>query len=182
MQDRIGIILQGMRNKAVLPFINGDLLDVACGTNTLCQQYKKKHPDRTATGADVYPWDGVDVIIENSGNLPFDDASFDTVTCVAAINHIPERNEFLREAIRVLRPNGKFIATMIPPKTSRVWHFLRSPWDVDQHERGMDDGEVFGFTRAQMKSMLLEHGFHSITLHPFMLCINTVYVAARPDK
>ena len=31
---------------------------------------------------------------------------------------------------------------MVSPGISRLWHKLRSPWDADQAERAMEDGEV----------------------------------------
>jgi ubiquinone/menaquinone biosynthesis C-methylase UbiE len=38
----------------------------------------------------------VDYVVENSAKLPFDDASFDTVTIIAALNHIPNRKMYSR--------------------------------------------------------------------------------------
>jgi 2-polyprenyl-3-methyl-5-hydroxy-6-metoxy-1,4-benzoquinol methylase len=43
--------------------------------------------------------------------LPFDDASFDAIICIDAINHIYNRLEFLREWNRLLRPGGKALFT-----------------------------------------------------------------------
>ena len=36
--------------------------------------------------------------------------------------------------------------------TSRVWHWLRAPWDADQRERGMKPGEVYGFSPSEMST------------------------------
>jgi len=43
--------------------------------------------------------------------LPFDDASFDAVTCIDAINHLYNRLEVLSEWYRVLRPGGRILFT-----------------------------------------------------------------------
>ena len=43
--------------------------------------------------------------------LPFDDASFDAVICVDAINHLPDRRATLREWARVLKPGGRVVFT-----------------------------------------------------------------------
>jgi SAM-dependent methyltransferase len=43
--------------------------------------------------------------------LPFEDASFDAIVCIDAINHLYNRAEVLGEWYRVLRPNGRFLFT-----------------------------------------------------------------------
>ncbi len=39
-------------------------------------------------------------------NLPFDDATFDLVTCRIAPHHFPDIEQFVRECARVLKPGG----------------------------------------------------------------------------
>jgi SAM-dependent methyltransferase len=43
--------------------------------------------------------------------LPFDDASFDLVTCTGVLHHLPEIRTCLAEAARVLRPAGVLCIT-----------------------------------------------------------------------
>lgn len=170
--------LKEQRIEKTLAHIQGDLLDVGCGDgNSLCARYSNLHPDRKCVGADVYPWDGVDVLLESSAVLPFSDASFDTVSCIAALNHIPERSEFLRETARLLKPGGHFIMTMIPPFISRCWHTIIKPWDEDQSERGMTHEEVYGFTRREVLSILGEAGLEVCRTQGFIFGLNTLYVA-----
>ena len=42
----------------------------------------------------------------DAGDLPFEDASFDLVTCRIAPHHFPDCARFVREAARVVRPGG----------------------------------------------------------------------------
>jgi SAM-dependent methyltransferase len=45
------------------------------------------------------------------GSLPFADGNFDSVLCVDAINHLPDRPGTLREWARLLRPGGRLLFT-----------------------------------------------------------------------
>lgn len=43
--------------------------------------------------------------------LPFDDAQFDAITCIDAINHLPGRAAVLRDWHRLLKPGGRLVFT-----------------------------------------------------------------------
>jgi len=176
LRDTLGMILLGWRNNRVLPYVRGRLLDIGCGTNRLVRSYVGE-----GLGVDVYQWGGVDLVIKDSANLPFKNESFDTVTVVAALNHIPNRNEVIAEANRVLKKDGRIIITMIPPRISKLWHFLRKPWDIDQKERGMKDGEAYGLSRKEVHSLLSEAKFDILFEKPFMLWINCITIARKKE-
>lgn len=102
------------------------LLDVACGTGG--PAVLAAHETGCAVvGLDVHD-QGIDtanhlaaergvadrarfVVADATGRLPFDDATFDAVTCIDAVNHIPDRPAMLREWHRVLRPGGRILYT-----------------------------------------------------------------------
>lgn len=174
MKDKVGRVLLDKRIKIVLPYLEGSLLDIGCGTNKLVRSYSGK-----GIGTDVYQWGDVDVIVEDTAKLPFDDKTFDTITIVATLNHIPNRTQVLLEAKRVLKDSGKLIVTMIPPKISRVWHGIRKPCDADQSERGMKEGEVYGFTENELSELLSEAGFEITFKKKFMLGINNLTIAKK---
>jgi len=174
MKDLLGKYLMYWRIRAVFPHIRGRLLDLGCGTNELVAKYKKN-----SMGIDVYQWGKVDLIVKDSAKLPFKDEDFDTITIIAALNHIPNRPEVLREVYRVLKPNGRFIITMIPPGISRFWHILRRRWDADQRGRGMGPGEVFGFTSKDIRGLLSVAGFSVLFEKKFMFGVNRVTVAEK---
>jgi ubiquinone/menaquinone biosynthesis C-methylase UbiE len=46
-----------------------------------------------------------------AGNLPFPEGQFDAITCIDAINHLPDRPRVLAEWKRVLRPGGRMLFT-----------------------------------------------------------------------
>jgi SAM-dependent methyltransferase len=57
--------------------------------------------------------------------LPFDDASFDAVTCCVSVDYLVRPVQVLREAARVLRPGGLVVLTFsnrcFPTKAIRGW-------------------------------------------------------------
>ncbi len=58
-------------------------------------------------------------------NLPFDDASFDAVTCCVSVDYLTRPLEVFAEVARVLRPGGEFVCTFsnrcFPTKAIRGW-------------------------------------------------------------
>lgn len=171
--DLVGELLYKWRIKNVFPLIEGKLLDLGCGTNQIVKKYGN------GTGIDVYQFGGADLIIEDTSKTPFADNSFNTITILAALNHIPNRREVLQEMYRILKPGGKIIITMITPKISRIWHFIRGPFDRDQKERGMKMGEVYGMTSKEVKQLLRNCNFEDIKEKKFMLGINNITIAKK---
>jgi len=174
MKDSVGKVLLDKRIRTVLPHIEGYLLDIGCGTNELLKNYSGK-----GIGVDVYQWGNVDIVVKDTSKLPFDKQTFDSITIIAALNHIPNRKEVLIEAKRVLKEDGNLIITMIPPKISRIWHGIRKPWDADQSERGMKEGEVYGMSENDLENLLSDTGFEVKIKKKFMLGINNLTIATK---
>lgn len=53
--------------------------------------------------------DNVTTAIADAEAIPFDDASFDLVTCRIAPHHFPDPSAFVREVARVLHSGGRFV-------------------------------------------------------------------------
>ena len=57
--------------------------------------------------------------------LPFDDASFDAVTCCVSVDYLTRPLKVFREVVRVLRPGAPFVITFsnrwFPTKAIRAW-------------------------------------------------------------
>lgn len=114
MKDFLGQYLTRWRVKTVphSPGVNR-LMSVAARISWL-------DPNRgSGIGVDVYPWPGVNLVVENSAQLPFDDRSFETATIIAASNHVSNRKDVLKEAYRILKPGGTIIVTMRPHRSSQ---------------------------------------------------------------
>lgn len=170
MNDIVGRRLERMRIKKVLPQIEGNLLDIGCGNNKLTKMYGR------GIGVDVFDWGDVDMIVEDSSQINLSDSTFNTITILAALNHIPNREEVISECHRLLQKNGKVIITMIPPVISRIWHFLRRPWDIDQTERGMKEGELYGMKKEEIINIFEAKKFKLVQRSSFMCGINQLYI------
>lgn len=50
-------------------------------------------------------------VVDAAQRLPFDDAAFDALICVDAVNHLRDRSAIFREWGRVLEPGGRLVFT-----------------------------------------------------------------------
>lgn len=164
--------LESWRRRKVLPYIRGRLLDVGCGYNNLVRSYPGP-----GIGVDVFPWPGIDVQIGDASTLPFPTALFDTVTIVAALNHIPNRQRALEEMHRVLRPQGRLIVTMIGPLTGVIAHLLFR--QDDRVRGGMLEGERQGLRSRDVRRALSTAGFTLTHVESFQFALNRVYVGEK---
>jgi SAM-dependent methyltransferase len=171
--DRIVAWLAARRLEATLRHVRGRLLDFGCGDNQLVRRHGN------GVGVDVLQWGDVDLVVEDTGRLPLDSGAFDTISFVACLNHIPNREEVLDEAHRLLAPDGRVVATMIPPRLSAIWHWLIRPWDPDQHGRHLHEGEVWGITNAEMRRLFERHGFVVERHERFEFGLNNLFVARK---
>src|SRR5262245_20073699 len=89
--------LEEERINEVLPLVQGRLLDIGAGQNMLVKRYGN------GFGVDIFDWKSGVLVLDDCAHLPFPDSTFDTVTLIACLNHIPNRHEVLAEAFRVLR-------------------------------------------------------------------------------
>jgi SAM-dependent methyltransferase len=172
--------LRGERFAAALPHIRGGLLDVGAGDNALMHSYRMNTTDPAAqrsAGVDVYDWGADCLMVERSDRLPFSDASFDTVTFIACLNHISERVGALAEAHRVLRPGGCVVITMIGPILGKVGHALW--WYSEDKHRVVDKKEEMGMSSVSVAALLNEAGFSNLLIDSFAYGLNHLFVAEK---
>jgi 2-polyprenyl-3-methyl-5-hydroxy-6-metoxy-1,4-benzoquinol methylase len=121
-----------------IPWLNlssgKQLLDVACGSGGPALRIAQK------TGCSIL---GIDVheqaisnantlaeqqslkershfrVVDATAHLPFEGATFDAITCIDAINHLPDRKEVIREWTRILKSGGRLLFT--DPITVTGW-------------------------------------------------------------
>ena len=161
--------LETERLDAVMPFIKGRLLDVGAGPNTLVTRYGN------GVGVDVYDWGGGVTVVENTANLPFEAASFDTITFIACLNHIPYRADALREAHRLIKPDGRLLITMINPLLGDFGHAI---WwySEDKKRGGMKEGELGGMWERDIIALCDSAGFRLAEHRRFVYGMNNLFV------
>ena len=167
--------LEDERLGAVLPYVRGRLLDVGAGTNKLVCRH------RDGMGVDVVEWGGGARVVEDTSKLPFRDASFDTITFIACLNHVPYRDAALREARRLIKPGGRLIVTMIDPILGGVGHVI---WWYGEHEHrgGMKEGEVGGLWNRDVIRLCEEAGFRLEVHRRFVYGMNNLFVFEAPSR
>ncbi len=174
--DRWGLSsLASERFDYVAAEVTGRCLDIGCGYGN---RFVAQYLDGNGIGIDVFPYEGLakENIVEDLTQLPFADASFDSVTFIANLNHAPrsQRDAELTESFRVLCAGGNIIVTMGLPFVEIIVHkvvwlydrFLGTKVDMDS-ERGMDEEEDYYLTNAEIRTRLMRAGFRSIVRRPF---------------
>jgi SAM-dependent methyltransferase len=96
----------------------GRTLDVACGTAHLAAGITARggqgwgiEPSQEMLGISrwVYPAESATLVRGVAETLPFRDASFDKVICQGSLDHFVAPRDFMREAARIVRPDGRVI-------------------------------------------------------------------------
>lgn len=103
------------------------ILDIGSGTGSTLDLLSARDlivaVDRSTAMLERIPRDGALVIAAAKAKaLPFSDNSFDLVSLIGVCEYLKRLNPMLREAGRVLRPEGRLLLTSSPPS---VWTVLR---------------------------------------------------------
>ena len=120
-------------------------------------------------GIDVFPFNGLshENVVEDITRFPFVDNSFDSVTFIACINHIPSsiRDVELAEAYRCLKPSGNIIVTMGNPVAEILVHklihlkFRLTGSGDEDSQRGMHEEEAYYLTDTEIIQRLTRARF-----------------------
>jgi SAM-dependent methyltransferase len=155
--------------------VQGHTLDIGCGRHDI---FVREFLGGRGLGIDVFAYDGLEPnqIVEDMRRLPYAEGSFDTVTMVATLNHIPERDRDaeLAEAHRCLRSGGNIVVTMGHPVAEWAIHklvafydrVLGTSLDVDD-ERGMHEDEAYFVPNSEIAARLRRAGFTDVTRRRF---------------
>ena len=145
-------------------FSFNNLLDIGCGTGNLLLLLSSKY-EAQLSGVDLSKnmleiaqnklGEKADLRVGDSENLPFDDDTFDIITCTDSFHHYPHPENVLKEVKRVLKPKGRLlIADPYAPTPFRqlaniYMHFSKS-------------GDVKIYCEDEIRKLLENAGFKSI--------------------
>ena len=151
---------------------NQTILDLACGTGTLCIGIKRRFPEAKIFALDVdkeilqlarnkakkYQ---AKITFEQgfSDNLPFADETFDRVFSTLAFHHLNRKQKIktIGEILRVLKPNGEFhLADYGLPRNKSQFVLERIIRIIDGEETTRDN------IAGRLKVLMEENGFASV--------------------
>ena len=94
-------------------------------------------------------------------SLPFDDATFDIVTCLDVIEHTPDDQATLSELCRVTRPGGLLLVTV--PAYPSLWSHHD---EVNLHFRRYGRGQLRSVATASGWTVVRDTHFNALLLAP----------------
>ena len=92
------------------------LLDLGCGGGLLAPHvsgYRHVGVDISASALAVAAAHGVEPVLADAADLPFDDEVFDVVVAGEILEHVEDLDRTVAEATRVLRPGGTLVCDTI---------------------------------------------------------------------
>ncbi|MBF0159357.1 MAG: class I SAM-dependent methyltransferase [Magnetococcales bacterium] len=139
-------------------------LDIGCGPGTLIGSLGIEHDSvgiDLAAGQIDYATTHYGAVnrrfqvVSADGQLPFADGSFDVITLVELIEHLPEQEimPLLSQAVRLLRPGGRLLIST--PDYGSLWPLIEA---LVNHLGPVDYSEqhITRFNRARLSGLLMQ--------------------------
>ena len=116
-------------------------------------------------------------MVENTSKLPSPDASFNTITFIAASTIFSTETAVLRRLAPTLRSERPYHAHQSLSTIVETLVCLGVFGDKDQRQRDLTEGEVFGFTHRELVGPMTHAGFKFQSRQAFFTrCLNALYV------
>lgn len=150
--------LQGLRPA-------GDVLEIGAGSGAMAARLLTQYPALTMVATDydarmiaqarkrLSPFPGRATVQQvHAAKLPFDDDRFDVVLSFAMLHHVGDWEGAVREALRVLRPGGRFVGyDALDGPLVRLLHC--GEWDnVRLMHRGQLEAELAGLPAREVRT------------------------------
>ena len=141
------------------------ILDVGCGTGLFGERIIRALPQAKVWGVDLVAemlrggarrWEShrgaLTPVQGDSERLPFDEDTFDVVTCANSFHHYPSQQRAVAEMHRVLRPGGRLM--LIDGYRDALWG-----WFIYDCCVATVEGEVHHCSRDRMRALFDAAGF-----------------------
>jgi ubiquinone/menaquinone biosynthesis C-methylase UbiE len=180
--------LRDERMKIVASYCVGKVLDIGCGPGNYF--IKRFIGTSNGQGIDVYPYNGVEHVVDDMSFLPFGDSYYDSVTLIAVGGHIPKSKRIaeFKEFARILKPGGRLIMTEGEPVSQWINHkwysffyALQGRKDMDS-ERGMDEEEEYCMPYDEIVQYLNTYPLKLTQQVRFQWGLNNIYIAEKANE
>ena len=148
-----------------------DLLDCGCGTGPMISLLYEKDPTKHYTGIDLTPkmievakaknLEGVNWVVGDCEDLPFEESSFDAVICSNSFHHYPDPQRFFHSVKRVLRPGGRLILQDFTAPDPVLWLMNHTEMPLANL---IGKGDVAAYSLDRVRQFCSEAGLNVETL------------------
>ena len=127
------------------------VLELGCGLGTFSERLNRDLEvevmavDLSPRMVELARERGVNAIVADAQDLPFEEGEFDCVVANWVIHHFPDPEAGLREISRVLRPEGRLVATTFSTEHMRDLYDWLGASDIGELEFSSENGaELLG--------------------------------------
>ena len=157
---------------------SGTMLDVGCGEGRHIFGIMQNYPEMKCIGLDmdddslVKAEEGYEFFesISNAGaeflkgsaySLPFQNNSLDLIVCSEVLEHLHQYNDAVKEIHRVLKPGGKFYASVPASWPEKIC------WALSKDYQNQPGGHLRIFNQSKLVSEISEAGFKFLSSDRF---------------
>ena len=133
------------------------VLDIGCNDGSFIKLIQDKR-NCNVTGIDISEKmveeaqkKGLNVVLGDAEKLPFPDKTFDYVTCMDVLSHLPDIETALKEIRRVLKPKGIFLGS-VPHKLLDIYGWQ----DKRLHRTFFDEKSIHDLLSKHFESVYIE--------------------------
>ena len=146
---------------------NQKLLDIACGLGRLLEASKDYKVEQygidissvaIAKAKEHFP--DFNLNVANAEDLPFEDSSFDIITCIGSLERMINTQNALKEMLRVGKPDSKYCFLVRNSETTS-WQFFKTFLGM-KNKKGHQDAKTF----KEWTSIFNTAGFDVINVYP----------------
>jgi 2-polyprenyl-3-methyl-5-hydroxy-6-metoxy-1,4-benzoquinol methylase len=147
----------------------GRVLEIAAGSGAFARRLRDLGYEVEA--CDLYPeqFQVPDIPVkfaDLSDRLPYDDASFDYLSCLEGVEHLEDQFAFVRECRRVLRPGGRMVLSTpnilgLASRWRYFWtgFFPLATKPMNEHHKAPVHDHIHLLTYYELRYILRTNGF-----------------------